>query len=52
MINPLVSQVRFGLSSQATWSGHCGSFSYSDFYWAIVKALGGEEGKVIIDRFN
>ncbi|KAJ7893910.1 hypothetical protein B0H14DRAFT_3662021 [Mycena olivaceomarginata] len=45
-------QVRFGLSSQATWSGHCGSFSYSDFYWAIVKALGGEEGKVILDRFN
>ncbi|KAJ7703811.1 hypothetical protein B0H14DRAFT_3526833 [Mycena olivaceomarginata] len=41
-------QALFGLSSQATWSGHYGSFSYSDFYWAIVKALGGEEGNAIL----
>jgi hypothetical protein len=29
-----------------------GEFCYPDFYWKVVDSLRGEEGQVILDRFN
>ncbi|KAJ7923123.1 hypothetical protein B0H13DRAFT_1865229 [Mycena leptocephala] len=45
-------QVRFALSSQGQWTGQHDKFIYSEFYWAIIRALRGAEGQAIIDRFN
>jgi hypothetical protein len=29
-----------------------GEFSYPAFYWKVFESLRGEEGQVILDRFN
>ncbi|KAJ7156681.1 hypothetical protein C8R46DRAFT_1040549 [Mycena filopes] len=35
-----------------SWNGLDDDFSYEEFFWKVVGLLSGDEGRVILDRFN